>query len=397
MEHGTPAPKAARFNYCFTYNNYTPQGEDFIRTWLDYHCKYAIFGHEIAPTTGTPHLQGYFSLKTKKRMTTLQRIFKENDVRLTLIVAKGSAQQNYKYCTKADPEEYYEVGNMELCGTGSSADKVALAEKIKSGYKLHAIAWEYPVQFIDRHSGIKALNSVADYMLSPELRDITTTVYYGTGGAGKTYRAREESIKLGLGEPYIVMNPQGKQMWFDNYVGQKCILIDDFYGWIPAHMLFRYLDCYKLQLPIKGSTTYAYWTHCFITSNKHPRDWYKLDTYNSLDKDAYYRRLPNIIYMTKDEDGNRISTVEVEDKPLFPQLQEEQQVPIAVDETIDHDFPPMDLNNPDDYNANLDPELPPKKRLKNSFTVEEEKSFSFDQSPKFSEEEDNSQKSADIN
>ena len=100
----------ARNNYCFTWNNYTPELEGQFRSWLEFNCKYAIYGHEIAPVTGTPHLQGFFSLKTKKRMTTLQKRFGENHIKLALFVAKGSAQQNRAYCTKADKENYFEHG-----------------------------------------------------------------------------------------------------------------------------------------------------------------------------------------------------------------------------------------------------------------------------------------------
>jgi len=310
----------ARFNYCFTYNNYSPIGEDYLRTWLEFNCKYAIYGHEIAPTTGTPHLQGYFSLKKKKRTATIQKQFQEYNIGITIIYAKGSAQQNRNYCTKADVDNYYEIGNIELTGNGSRADLIEIAEKIKTGQNLNAVAWQHADKYILHHSGFKALISVATFMLAPEHRDITTCVFYGTGGAGKTYRARDECVRLGLGEPYFMMNPQDHSQWFDNYVGQKGIIIDDFYGWIKPHVLFRYLDAYKLQLPIKGSTTYAYWTHIWITSNKHPRDWYRPEIYTGLDKDAYYRRLPNIYYMTKNEDGERLCNTEIEDKPLiFPQ------------------------------------------------------------------------------
>lgn len=52
-----------RKQYVFTYNNYTPEGEAALKAWLGKNTKYAVYGHEVAPTTGTPHLQGYFSLK----------------------------------------------------------------------------------------------------------------------------------------------------------------------------------------------------------------------------------------------------------------------------------------------------------------------------------------------
>lgn len=41
-----------RVNFCFTYNNYTAEGENILRDFLTDKAKYAIYGHEIAPTTG---------------------------------------------------------------------------------------------------------------------------------------------------------------------------------------------------------------------------------------------------------------------------------------------------------------------------------------------------------
>jgi len=309
----------ARYNYCFTWNNYEEKLEDQFQLWLQNNTKYAIYGHEIAPTTGTRHLQGYLSLKQKSRTATLQRKLNEWGCKLVLFYAKGSAQQNRTYCTKVDTENYFEHGNIETTGSGNRTDWIEIAEKMKKGTRLDAIAISYPVQYIQRHSGVKAFRSICQKVNTPEIRDLYVSVYYGTGGSGKTHLARQQCLDLGLGEPYWLMNPQNKSLWFDNYDGEKGLLIDDFYGWVQPHMLYRLLDVYKLQLPIKGATTYAEWTHVWITSNKHPREWYKVEVYANLDKDAYYRRLPNIKRFSGkygDPDNPPIIDIEIEDKPL---------------------------------------------------------------------------------
>lgn len=48
---------AARKTYCFTYNNYTAVTEVALQKFLVDNCDYACYGRELAPTTGTPHLQ----------------------------------------------------------------------------------------------------------------------------------------------------------------------------------------------------------------------------------------------------------------------------------------------------------------------------------------------------
>lgn len=52
--NGDPSNRRSR-GWCFTWNNYPPN----YRLLLDaINCRYIIAGQELAPNTGTPHLQG---------------------------------------------------------------------------------------------------------------------------------------------------------------------------------------------------------------------------------------------------------------------------------------------------------------------------------------------------
>lgn len=65
-----PLQVPKRKNHFFTINNYT---EDIIGGLLEYfdkHAKKYAFQEEIAPSTGTPHLQGMVMFNTEKRSTT---------------------------------------------------------------------------------------------------------------------------------------------------------------------------------------------------------------------------------------------------------------------------------------------------------------------------------------
>jgi len=49
-------------SWCWTLNNYTEEEVKFIQESVNnpkLGIQFIIFGKEIAPTTGTPHLQGY--------------------------------------------------------------------------------------------------------------------------------------------------------------------------------------------------------------------------------------------------------------------------------------------------------------------------------------------------
>ena len=53
-------------DYYITYNNYD---QDQIDKLAALECVYIVYGKEIAPTTGTPHLQGYVRFKSPKTMS----------------------------------------------------------------------------------------------------------------------------------------------------------------------------------------------------------------------------------------------------------------------------------------------------------------------------------------
>jgi len=101
-------------NWVFTYNNYTPKGELQLQECELF--KYIIYGHEVAPTTGTPHLQGYFQLLKKKSHTFLKKHLP------AMYFAKeiSNYQCNNKYCSK-DATDIYIRGTPTINGTNTAS------------------------------------------------------------------------------------------------------------------------------------------------------------------------------------------------------------------------------------------------------------------------------------
>lgn len=120
-------------NWVFTLNNYTPYHEHKLQ---EYDFNYLIYGHEIAPTTGTPHLQGYFQLKTKKRLTTLK---KELINTMHLEPAYGSYDSNRVYCQKDN--NTFEKGTPIINGSNLAGlyDQIIKSEKWTDVLKLDGI------------------------------------------------------------------------------------------------------------------------------------------------------------------------------------------------------------------------------------------------------------------
>nr|QXP07718.1 MAG: replication associated protein [Arizlama virus] len=310
---------AARKTYCFTYNNYTGPLEVALQNFLVANCDYAVYGREVAPTTGTPHLQGYIILKKKARITTLSNKLTKINIRLALLAAKGSKKQNTTYCKK-DGDWWQHPQNDDGADYTEPKKENPLQALITDipNKNLNALAIDNPIAFIRNHSGVKLLKYIAEEELRQKHRKMLVTVIYGTGGLGKSRWAREEAKKnIEDGRIYTLMNPQGHTVWWDGYDGQQALLMDDFNGYLLPHHLFRILDIYALQIPVKGGHSWANWNYVYITSNKPPSEWYSPAVMAKLDFNAYFRRFHRIGKMTEEED-NLVIRWEKFNDPVVP-------------------------------------------------------------------------------
>lgn len=252
-------PRQSRHrNYCFTWNNYPEDHESKLKELED--VQYGVFGKEVAPTTGTPHLQGYLQFTKKIGFVTLQSKFP-----WSITAAKGSPDQNFDYCSKDG--DFIEWGTRK--NQGKRNDIATAYERVRQGKRERDIAEEFPVVHAKYHRGIERYRSLVDYDETKAFRTLNVSVYWGDAGTGKTRSAIEQS------EDYYILNaPTNGTLWFDGYQGEKTLIIDDFYGWIKFHDILRILDGYQMRLPVKGGFCYAKWERVFITSNKRPSEWY---------------------------------------------------------------------------------------------------------------------------
>ena len=115
-------------NWCFTLNNFTEEELIFFKSLIHRpEISYVVFQGE-AGENNTNHLQGYVQLEKKKRLA-----FLKNNIsnRAHFEVARGTAEQNYTYCTKEETRTHgpYEFG--EITAPGKRNDIIALKEAIE--------------------------------------------------------------------------------------------------------------------------------------------------------------------------------------------------------------------------------------------------------------------------
>lgn len=219
--------------------------------------RYCVYEEEVAPTTGKKHLQGYIYFHNAKIFEVVQRIIPNAH----LEAAKGTPQQNRKYCTKdhkADPNvPWFEHG---ICPTqGKRTDIEEIKTMVKNGVGMDKIC--------DAASSYQAMRT-AELMqkYTPcKMREPPKVMwFYGPTGTGKTRTAFEIA-----GDDVWV---SGKSLrWWDGYYGQKTVIIDDYreeFAKLPE--MLRILDRYPYRVEVKGGSTWLQATTIIITTPKRP-------------------------------------------------------------------------------------------------------------------------------
>lgn len=92
-------------NWPWTLNNYTLAQEFQIQVLAktDNSINYLVYGREICPTTGTPHLQGFVQFKSKRSFLVVKCLLPYG---VHIEPMQTTAQQCADYCLKEDPEPF---------------------------------------------------------------------------------------------------------------------------------------------------------------------------------------------------------------------------------------------------------------------------------------------------
>ena len=202
-------------HYCFTLNNYNELEINEIKENI-FGWSYCIFGKEIAPTTGTPHLQGYMQFKNCKRFETLKKI----NPRISWRICKGSDEDNVNYCSKMN--KFFEGGERKQMEQGKRTDLNTFKDSILNGTKVETIAIEFPSVY---HQYGRTLNKIEDIALRKKYRNWMTTCdwLWGKTGVGKSHKAFDNYNP----ETHYLWKLNDKN-WQDGYTGQEIVIINDF-------------------------------------------------------------------------------------------------------------------------------------------------------------------------
>lgn len=127
--------------FIFTLNNYDDEQINHIQWLCDHNVlKYCVYGFEIAPETGTPHLQGYLNFKSQKTFTAACELIPGAHFAL----AKGTPEENRAYCLKIRSKDkvpnakWFEFG--EVPRQGKRTDLSYIRQRLVNGEHLSVVA-----------------------------------------------------------------------------------------------------------------------------------------------------------------------------------------------------------------------------------------------------------------
>lgn len=272
----------------FTDYNYTElEGDEYLEFWKQLGYKFIVFQLERCPSSGRLHWQGFVQLSKQRTRSKLQSIFRG----LHCEKRRGTIAEAINYCEKEETRERGPFRDGDIPSQGKRTDLDDVKQLLDSGATELEIA--------ENHFGAycryyKAFGRYGGLRARPRNEKTHSIVYWGKPGTGKT---RTVYDTFGSGAVYDMPRPNGGSFWFDGLIPGKhrVLLLDDFYGWLPLHLLLKLMDRYPLQVPIKGGMIEFNCEKLYITSNKHYDEWYDWSKLGHNLKQAFIRRIDEIL------------------------------------------------------------------------------------------------------
>jgi hypothetical protein len=242
-------------NWCFTDNVENENDEGGLR-FEDDLMAYLVQQKEKVTRV---HWQGYVEFKKAISLKQLKEWYGNT---IHWEGRKGSRDDARKYCMKEEsrvegPFEFGEWGRQ-----GKRSDLLDFAEDAKAGRSKFELMELHPQVFIKFNRGMNEMIQMYESKVKRDFRQMTVMILKGQAGCGKTQACYRDDPEL-----YAVPYENGKQVWWNGYIGQEAILLDDYTAWFNRNTILRILDGYPLQLQTKGGFAWAKFTRVYITTN----------------------------------------------------------------------------------------------------------------------------------
>lgn len=316
-------------SWCGTYNYTIEEEVDHFSSILHVeNTKFTrgVAGKEVAPTTGQKHLQFYFTLSKSSRLPRVRKLFPTINAHFE--GAKGTAQQNYTYCTK-EGEVIIDFGEFK------EDDKKGKIHDVMVNYARQGINWIDAVMQDSRLAGNGYKRSYEDLLtgfrgLGDDSAPRRVTWIYGDTGTGKSYMASQH-----FGAKPVAFD-NGRLCGYDGSYG--AVVFDDVrHSALRFDQLLLITDPWGTpEIPTKGGSI-KWRAKTVVFTAPFPPEQFPTDA-TSIDQ--LMRRINCVIHLKHPDDAEEQWTVEkrVPETPLpSPLPLKRQKRTIVIDDTEDEE------------------------------------------------------------
>jgi len=236
-------------SYVYTLNNYTKEEEAFVQALP---CSYHVYGRETGDS-GTPHLQGFLHFPNARSFPSVKKLIPRAHIEIARDV--GSAIQYSK-----KDGNIWESGIPPKNGRPTEADRMERNKRLRT-CSLNELVASGELSILDVRKLKNARLDLDQEGAATSTDSVRGIWYWGPPGTGKSHKARSDF-------PDAFIKSQNK--WFDGYVGQEAIILDDYDCKELGHYLKIWTDKWACSGEVKGGTVSLKHTVFLITSNYHP-------------------------------------------------------------------------------------------------------------------------------
>lgn len=291
----------------------------------DKNIRYVSWQLEFTDGAEQPHVQGYIQ---RFGPQTLFGFIRDMEVLRYAHIegARGTFGENKEYTNKVETrfDGPWSYGTPSAGGRPKTVD--ALATDLLADRNLGRVAAENPGLFVHHGRGLQHLLNVTDIRRRTWKTEVF--VHWGAPGSGKTHDTPIDG--------YYLRRGNGGAVWWDGYDGESDVVIDDYYGWLPWGTILCLLDNRPMRVDVKGGSLPFCARRIYITSNRHPDQWYKYAEHN-FDYEALKRRITECWHYTgsfsngtnnKERDFYLLTILSIDNSlywrlfPLFPRSEE---------------------------------------------------------------------------
>lgn len=210
----------------------------------------------------TPHVQGYVEFKSAKRLSTLKKWLP----RAHFEKAKGSAEDNIKYCSKEDPSPFKK--GVPMKNTKKPNARRVLKEDLVNGPRKLAA--------MNILLGMKKEKEMFGEIMVDNLQKPEVIYIYGDSGTGKTYTAYKEALQMfGIDEVSTIKFDKNGYAHCNNPHADCLVWMEFRPSCLAATDFLEFTDGYGTHLNVKYGGMYIRPKCLFICSVLHPSEIYR--------------------------------------------------------------------------------------------------------------------------